>query len=176
MLVVFFFLLLTVSWITILAVKVSEEKAVKLTREIQRLEDENQCLRWVYTLEVWHCVFLEILIFTFPLNSDEVNSIKTKIQGKYLKIETLEKKIEENVSVPTKPFINKITRKMPPVLKVLNNDLFVLYCIVWTSGGQNCRKGKRNQSCGNKGDSKIGIWKCCSYWSFSGSNQSLFGF
>lgn len=34
-----------VPWISILDVKVSEEKAVKLTREIQRLEKENQCLR-----------------------------------------------------------------------------------------------------------------------------------
>ncbi|GAA6216779.1 synaptonemal complex protein 1-like [Lates japonicus] len=52
--------------------KVSEEKAVKLTREIQRLEEENQSLR------------------------EELNSIKTKIQGKCQETETLQKKIEEN--------------------------------------------------------------------------------
>ncbi|XP_038552982.1 synaptonemal complex protein 1 isoform X4 [Micropterus salmoides] len=52
--------------------KVSEEKAVKLTREIQRLEEENQCLR------------------------EEVNSIQTKIQDKYQETETLQKKTEHN--------------------------------------------------------------------------------
>ncbi|XP_078105172.1 synaptonemal complex protein 1 [Sander vitreus] len=51
-------------------IKVSEEKAENLTREIQRLEEEKQCLR------------------------EEVNSIKTKSQGKYQ--ETLQKKMQEN--------------------------------------------------------------------------------
>ncbi|KAI3369850.1 hypothetical protein L3Q82_024661 [Scortum barcoo] len=53
-------------------IKVSEERVEKLTREIQRLEDENRCLR------------------------EEVDSIKTKIQGEYRDTETLQKKIEEN--------------------------------------------------------------------------------
>ncbi|XP_035858115.1 synaptonemal complex protein 1 isoform X4 [Sander lucioperca] len=53
-------------------IKVSEEKAENLTREIQRLEEENQCLR------------------------EEVNSIKTKSQGKYQETETLQKKMQEN--------------------------------------------------------------------------------
>ncbi|XP_070758417.1 synaptonemal complex protein 1 [Enoplosus armatus] len=52
--------------------KVSEERAVKLTREIQILEEENQCLR------------------------EEVNSIKTKIQVEYQETETLQKKTEKN--------------------------------------------------------------------------------
>nr|XP_046239059.1 synaptonemal complex protein 1 isoform X2 [Scatophagus argus] len=52
--------------------KVSEEKVVKLTREIQRLKEENQCLR------------------------EETNSIKTRFQGEYLKTDTLQRKIEEN--------------------------------------------------------------------------------
>lgn len=39
---------ITYKW-HILSYQVSEEKAVKLTREIQRLEEENQCLRWVCT-------------------------------------------------------------------------------------------------------------------------------
>ncbi|XP_056242950.1 synaptonemal complex protein 1 isoform X2 [Seriola aureovittata] len=51
---------------------VSEEKAVKLTREIQRLKEENQCLR------------------------EEANSIKTKIQEKCQETETRHKKMEEN--------------------------------------------------------------------------------
>ncbi|XP_022597709.1 synaptonemal complex protein 1-like [Seriola dumerili] len=52
--------------------KVSEEKTVKLTREIHRLKEENQCLR------------------------EEANSIKTKIQEKCQETETLHKKMEEN--------------------------------------------------------------------------------
>ncbi|XP_068568592.1 synaptonemal complex protein 1 isoform X2 [Cebidichthys violaceus] len=54
------------------AMEVSEEKVVKLTREIQRLEEENQCLQ------------------------EEVNSFKTKSQGTYQETETMQKKIEEN--------------------------------------------------------------------------------
>ncbi|XP_058487832.1 synaptonemal complex protein 1 isoform X3 [Solea solea] len=52
--------------------KASEEKTVKLTREIQRFEEENQSLR------------------------KEVNSLKTQVQGKCQKTETLEKKLGEN--------------------------------------------------------------------------------
>ncbi|XP_059185586.1 synaptonemal complex protein 1 isoform X2 [Centropristis striata] len=54
------------------AIEVSENKAVKLTRDIQRLEEENQCLR------------------------EEVNSVKTKTHEKYLETETLQKKTDEN--------------------------------------------------------------------------------
>ncbi|XP_041808193.1 synaptonemal complex protein 1 isoform X2 [Chelmon rostratus] len=52
--------------------KVSEGKVLRLTREIQRLEKENNCLR------------------------EEVNSIKTIIQGEHQGTEALQKKIEEN--------------------------------------------------------------------------------
>ncbi|XP_047439861.1 synaptonemal complex protein 1 [Mugil cephalus] len=53
-------------------IKVSEEKAVKLTAEIQRLEDENRSLR------------------------GEVQSIKNRVQRKCQETETLQKKIDEN--------------------------------------------------------------------------------
>ncbi|KAM4588658.1 synaptonemal complex protein 1 isoform 2-T2 [Odontesthes bonariensis] len=52
--------------------KASEEKAKVLKSKIQRLEGENMCLR------------------------DEVNNIKTRVQGKCQETETLQKKIEEN--------------------------------------------------------------------------------
>ncbi|XP_072238970.1 synaptonemal complex protein 1 [Leuresthes tenuis] len=52
--------------------KANEEKAVKLKSEIQRLQGENMCLR------------------------DEVNTIKTRVQGKCQETESLQKKIEEN--------------------------------------------------------------------------------
>ncbi|XP_054473709.1 synaptonemal complex protein 1 [Anoplopoma fimbria] len=52
--------------------KVSKEKVVKFTSEIQRLEEENQCLR------------------------EEVNSINTKSHGTYQETEALQKKIEEH--------------------------------------------------------------------------------
>ncbi|XP_026162960.1 synaptonemal complex protein 1 [Mastacembelus armatus] len=52
--------------------KVSAEKTLKLTKEIQRLEEENQCLQ------------------------EEVNSVKKNFQGKCQETETLQKTIEEN--------------------------------------------------------------------------------
>ncbi|XP_034388309.1 synaptonemal complex protein 1 [Cyclopterus lumpus] len=52
--------------------KVSEQKVGQLTREIQRLEEEKQCLR------------------------EELNFNKTKSQGAYQETEILQKKIEEN--------------------------------------------------------------------------------
>ncbi|CAG5978822.1 unnamed protein product [Menidia menidia] len=52
--------------------KASEEKTVKLKKEIQTLERENQCLR------------------------NEVDTIRNRVQGKCQETETLQKKIEEN--------------------------------------------------------------------------------
>ncbi|KAF3690151.1 Synaptonemal complex protein 1 [Channa argus] len=67
--------------------KVSEEKAVKLNRAIQRLEEENQSLK------------------------EEVNAIKTKIQKKCNEIEVvLQKKTKEDVIMATKQIINKVQK------------------------------------------------------------------
>ncbi|KAM9759667.1 synaptonemal complex protein 1 isoform 2-T2 [Menidia menidia] len=52
--------------------KASEENTVKLKKEIQTLERENQCLR------------------------NEVDTIRNRVQGKCQETETLQKKIEEN--------------------------------------------------------------------------------
>ena len=48
------------------------------------------------------CQCVEIKIFMFSLNREEVNSIKTRSQGKDQETETLQKKMQENVSMPTK--------------------------------------------------------------------------
>ncbi|XP_075881103.1 synaptonemal complex protein 1 isoform X2 [Nelusetta ayraudi] len=73
--------------------KDSEEKAFKLTREIQKLENENRRLR------------------------NEVGSITTAVQEKSLKIENLEKDMEENV-ITIKPFMEKkIVLHKYPLLK-----------------------------------------------------------
>ena len=43
----------------------------------------------------------------FPFNRDEVNTIKTRVQGKCQETESLQKKIEENVSMLFKAVINR---------------------------------------------------------------------
>lgn len=60
--------------------------------------------------DFWYAVEFKIYICILSLNREEVNSIKTKIQGKCQETETLQKKIEENVSMPTKQIINRNTR------------------------------------------------------------------
>ncbi|XP_035487655.1 synaptonemal complex protein 1 isoform X1 [Scophthalmus maximus] len=78
-------------------IKVSEEKAAKLTREIQRLEEENLCLR------------------------EEVNSVQTKVQRKCEETETLQKKTEENCE----DLQEKITEKEKQ-MKTVETKLFNL--------------------------------------------------
>lgn len=145
----FFLLFIThcIVWITNWSVQENEAKAAKLMTEIQRLEEENQCLRWVNALEVRLilCGFRHYGIVMFPLNREDVNSIKTEIQR-----ETPQKEIEDHVSIQMKSSFKKNTRKMPAALSFM---LFIcsLLCTVWTSAGWNKKKRKRNQSFGNKG-------------------------
>lgn len=91
------------------------------------------------------CGFRHLDILIFPLNREDVNSIKSEIQR-----ETPQKEIEDHVSLQIKSSFKKNTRKMPAAPSLI---LFIcsLLCTVRTSAGWNKEKRKRNQSFGNKG-------------------------
>lgn len=73
---------------------------MKLTREIQELETENQSLRCVYTwLERFIILSSTSLRFSFAVNRNEVTTVKQQIQRRCEQTETLEKKIEKNVGI-----------------------------------------------------------------------------
>lgn len=78
----------------------SDEKSMKLSREIQELERENQSLRCVYTyLERFIILSIMSLRFYFAVNRNEVKTAKHQIQRRCEQTEILEKKIEKTVSI-----------------------------------------------------------------------------
>lgn len=91
--------------------------------------------------------------------------MKSKSQGKDLETETLQKKIEENVSMPSKPIITN-TRLHTAVLKVLNEDLFFLcdLCVQYEHLQEEItEKEYQIKSMETKVIEKLTHLKCCYY-------------